>query len=123
MNHASIAELVRADFTSLFLFKSRGETLEITTPYTMANRDAVAVCVKEQGPDFVCAIEIVFEHLRPRQRRRLQEQMRYYEISRKGNWFYKKAHFVETISSVIFDLACFTSFVSMEFPIKPEYMT
>ena len=120
MNHAAISELLRADFNSLLSFKERGKTLEVITPWTMANRDAVSVFVKEQGPGYVCAIELVFERLRPRKRRQLERLVRYYGLRRKDNWFYKLAGSQETIGSAIFDIACFANLVSWDFPIKPE---
>lgn len=119
MNEIYIQDLVRADFHDYPQFKMRGKTMEVITPFTMANRDMVSVFVRENEEGFDCAAQLVMGKLSRSKKRQRNELAEEFGLGRKGDWYYMKVRSPEVIGSAIANIAEFAVAASWLFGVVP----
>lgn len=123
MNLSNIFENVKNEFSQLWQFKQRGQSLEIITPFTTTSHKFVSVFLTERDGEFIVSdggwIDLgIYDNVFSLEDDIFQRLFFYYVdiyqvkevISKDGKkHFYKKTDRAISVPSLVFDLATFIS--------------
>lgn len=123
-NIATIFQLVKDDFCSLWSHKVHGNTLEVITPYGTTNDKFISVFIRQQNDEFVVtdggwlhdgSYDAVLDIEDSSFNRLFQYYTEHYNIrkveQRESIFYYKKVNQASLISNLVFEMSSFLAAV------------